>query len=262
MTPATDKLYFLDLECFYSIHTNKLEVPESEIRPDIQLSDFVAEIDANFDYDQRVTYFKKLFQEFSDQLLAQRLIRKNLVAAPQSKKEKALELFFAIIGVAVPCLGLATKVGHELPHLLHLFKDLGEVGLHASHLYHQQGGDQTALETSQFNSFVHKLVAILTYQFRYELLTLSNDECEKLAVSHFNRIKDSLENLKENECKNQNDVLKRILDLLDPEPIQKITDLVNQYLQNRKERIFRSKSNLREGFFENFLENIKMRVLG
>lgn len=204
-------------------------------------------------------YFHRLSEEMTDLLLAQRLVAKGHVAAPMSAAQHGLEFVLALFGVAVPIAHFIKEAGHHVPHLIHLAKDsieLGHTVFEASH-HHSEYKAPSDLRGQQLDVFIDQLAATLTFRLRFELLKLTEKECAGLAHWHFNLIKECLEHVGKDDVKSVEDLYVKLLDLVDPHPVQEIAITINAYVNERRERFFRSSNSHREQFLNDILASIQ-----
>lgn len=99
-------------------------------------------------------------------------------------------------------------------------------------------------------TFIGSLTTELTKRFSYELLRLSESGCKELASIHCRQIKECLLTFKNRP--NPTDLLQHILKSMDPDPKDEINKRIQGYINERRNRMFRSGNLSRESFLGNF----------
>ncbi|MBA3604341.1 MAG: hypothetical protein H0W50_12065 [Parachlamydiaceae bacterium] len=210
------------------------------------------------------TYLGKLREDVIDWLETSRVIEKKLIQGPPTPKERAFHLAVAIISTCIPVVGsiVHTTAIHYAEAVLNGIELVHE-GVHFTHaFFHQHGSPDhykiaAELRGKKIEIFFENLIADLTYEFRYEISTLTVEECVKLASKHYNQIIDCFSAI-ENKLITAQQLYTIVQNYINPDPLDEAIKHIEEYVRNRGTRTFcNTKNHTREEFLKEFSKKIK-----
>lgn len=200
------------------------------------------------------TYFNQLHEQITDQLEVIRQIQKNYIVRPPTISKSLFEFGIGLLGMCAPVVGAVGHAvhNHVLPfiehgiHLtVHAIESLhnGEHSYHAVHHSSNPVGSYKigrGLVGKDLPYFIDKVVAQLTYDFRYEIMSLTEGEINELAIRHFYQIVDCFTSIKDKKTCTAELLFRRIMESINPDPLVEVEKLITSYKEKRKARVFKS----------------------